>query len=257
MRTPFPEEVDSFDSMDLSLSFDERLDTLHCGSWKFLQKKRGYRFSVDPLLLVHFVRIRKNDHVIDLGTGCGIIPILLSQRGRDQRFVGVEIQEDLAGLAQRNVVLNRLEHQVSILQQDFRRLRSFFPPGSFHVVLSNPPYHRVRSGRINPSHEKAVARHEINGTLEDLISMTSYLLPPKGRFYVIYPAARAVDLIASLRVKQLEPKQLQFVYPRSNGPAKFVLAEAVKASGVELMIRPPLIIDPMNGGTNKHKEERP
>lgn len=223
-------------------SSDETLDTFSRESIKVLQKKAGYRFSIDAVLLSQFIKIRKNEKIIDLGTGCGILPLLLCHDTKARSFVGVEIQKDLAELAKRNVLLNHFEDRVSILQNDFRKLKSIFPPGSFHVVLSNPPYRKYHTGRVNPTLEKAVARHEIEGTLEDLISMASYLLPPKGRCYLIFPALRTVDLLVALRKRRLEPKRLQFVYPRLHEEANFVLTESIKASGVELKVMDPLIL---------------
>jgi len=198
---------------------------------------------VDPVLLSQFVRIRKNEKVIDLGTGCGILPLLLSQNANAHSFVGVEIQRGLIECAEKNVVLNHLEDRISILKQDFRELKRIFPPGSFDVVLSNPPYRECRAGRINPLMEKAIARHEIKGRLEDLISVASYLVPPKGRCYLIFPALRTVDLFVSLRNGKLEPKRIQFVHPRIGEEAKFILTESLKASGVELKIRSPLFLE--------------
>jgi tRNA1Val (adenine37-N6)-methyltransferase len=229
-------------TMDLLPSLDETLDTFLNGKLRILQKKNGYRFSLDAILLSQFVTIRKNERVIDLGTGCGILPLLLSYTTKAHSFVGVEIQKGLTGCARKNVVLNHLNGRISVLRQDFRKLRGIFPPGSFDVVLSNPPYRRYRSGRINPSVEKAVARHEIKGTLEDLIGIASYLLPPKGRCYLIFPALRTVDLFVALRQGKLEPKRLQFVHPHLEEEAKFILTESVKTSGVELKTVPPLIL---------------
>jgi tRNA1Val (adenine37-N6)-methyltransferase len=227
---------------------DETLDTFFNGKLQIIQKKKGYRFSVDAILLSQFVRIRKCERVIDLGTGCGILPLLLSQTTKAHFFAGVEIQKGLAECAEKNVFLNHLENRICILRQDFRELKSTFQPGSFDVVLSNPPYRRHQAGRINPSAEKAVARHEIKGTLEDLISIASYLLPPKGRCYLIFPALRAVDLFVALRGEKLEPKRLQFVHPRIVEEAKFVLIESIKNSGVELKIMDPLILHESNKG---------
>jgi len=228
--------------MDPLLSADETLDAFFNRKLQIIQKKRGYRFSVDALLLGQFVRIQKDERVIDLGTGCGILPLLLSHTTKAHSFVGVEIQRGLADCAKRNVASNHLEDRVSILKQDFRGLKRTFPAGSFDVALSNPPYRKYRTGRINPSMEKAIARHEIKGTLEDLISTASYLLPPKGRFYVIFPASRTVDLFVALRDGRLEPKRLQFAHPRMGEKAEFILVESVKASGVELKIMAPLML---------------
>ena len=229
-------------TMNLLPLTDETLDTFFNGKLEILQKKRGYRFSVDALLLGQFIKIRKDEKAIDLGTGCGILPLFLSHTTKAHSFVAVEIQEGLAALAQKNVLLNNLADRVSILSKDFRELKGVFPPSSFDVVFSNPPYRKYRTGRVNPTLEKAIARHEIKGTLEDLISIASYLLSSKGRCYLIYPASRLVDLLFHLRVQRLEPKRLQLVYPRFNGEAKFVLLESIKTSGVELKIMQPLIL---------------
>lgn len=221
---------------------DETLDTFFNGDLQIIQKKKGYRFSLDAVLLSQFTKIRKNERAIDLGTGCGILPLLLSQTTTAHSFVGVEIQKGLAECAKKNVMLNHLEHKVSILHQDLRELKKTFPSGSFDVVLSNPPYRKYLTGRVNPLVEKAIARHEIKGTIEDLISIAAYLLPPKGRCYLIYPALRIVDLLVVFRGEKLEPKRLQFVFSHIDEGAKFILVESIKASGVELKIMPPLIL---------------
>jgi tRNA1Val (adenine37-N6)-methyltransferase len=234
--------------MQVSPSSDETLSTFLDGRVQVLQKKRGYRFSVDALLLSQFARIRKNEKVVDLGTGCGIIPLLLSQTTGAQSFTGIEIQKELASIARRNVILNRLQDRITIHHQDVRELKGLFPPGSFDVVLSNPPYRKSRAGKMNPSLEKAIARHEIQGTLEELTGMMAYLLPPKGRCYLIYSASRAVDLLVSLRNNGLEPKRLQWVYPRIGEEAGFVLTESLKDSGTELRVLPPLILHGVMAG---------
>jgi len=223
-------------------SSDETLDLFFDGSLQILQKKKGYRFSLDAVLLHRFVKIKQNEKVIDLGTGCGILPLLLAQTTKAHSFVGVEIQEGLAELARKNVVLNHFQPRVSILHQDYRDLRQTFPAAAFDVVLSNPPYRKCRTGRMNPSAEKAIARHEIKGSLEEMISIASYLLPPRGRCYLIYSAARVVDLLVILRSHRLEPKRLQFVHSRVEEGAIFVLSESIKESGVESKIIEPLIL---------------
>ncbi len=223
-------------------SHDETLEPFFNGKLQVIQKKKGYRFSIDAVLLNQFIKIRKNEKVIDLGTGCGILPLMLSQTTKAHSFVGVEIQKGLAECAKKNVVLNHLEDRILILKQDFRELKGTFSPNSFDVVLSNPPYRKYQTGRINPSVEKAIARHEIKGTLEDMIDIASYLLPLKGRCYLIFPALRTIDLFVALRAGKLEPKRVQFVHPGFGKEAKFVLAESMKASGVELKLMEPLIL---------------
>jgi len=228
--------------MSPSVPEDETLDTFFNGKLQILQKKSGYRFSIDAILLSQFIKIRKNEKAIDLGTGCGILPLLLSHTTKAHSFVAVEIQKELTELAKKNVLLNALGDRVSILYRDFRELKGIFPSGSFNVVFSNPPYRKYRTGRVNPTIEKAIARHEIKGTIEELISIASYLLPPKGRCYLIYPASRIVDLLLILRSNRLEPKRIQLVYPHFNEEAKFILIESIKASGVELKVMEPLIL---------------
>jgi tRNA1Val (adenine37-N6)-methyltransferase len=223
-------------------SLDETLEAFGESKLHILQKKRGYRFSVDAILLSEFVRIRKDEKAIDLGAGCGILALLLSQTTKVRSFLGVEVQKTLSDLAERNVVSNHFQHRITILHEDYRTLPRIFPAGSFHVVVSNPPYRKFRSGRVNPSQERAIARHEIYGTIDDLVSVAAYLLPPKGRFYLIFPASRAVDAIASLRQNMLEPKRIRFVHPYAGAGAKFILVESVKDSGVELKIMAPLIL---------------
>lgn len=221
------------------LAPDETLDSFMNGRLKIIQKKEGYRFSVDTVLLSQFVKLKKKEKVLDIGTGCGVLLLLLSQNTQEISFWGVEIQKSLVDCALKNVRLNHLENRISILHQDFRRLKTMFPPASFDVILSNPPYRKYRTGRVNPLPEKAVARHEIKGNLNDLVSISSYLLPNKGRFYLIFPASRTTDLFAALRGHGLEPKRIQFVHSRIHEEAKFVLLEAIKSGGVELHILPP------------------
>ena len=228
--------------MKLLPSLDDTLETFGESKLHILQKKRGYRFSVDAILLSEFVRIRKDEKAIDLGAGCGILALLLSQTTKVRSFLGVEVQKTLSDLAERNVVSNHFQHRITILHEDYRTLPRIFPAGSFHVVVSNPPYRKFRSGRVNPSQERAIARHEIYGTIDDLVSVAAYLLPPKGRFYLIFPASRTVDAIASLRRNRLEPKRIRFVHPYAGAGAKFILVESVKDSGVELKIMAPLIL---------------
>lgn len=228
--------------MNLLPSSDETLDTFFDGKLQIIQKKKGYRFSIDAVLLSQFIRIRKNERVIDLGTGCGILPLILAHTSQAHSFVGIEIQEGLVECAKKNVALNHLEDRVSILNQDVRELKKIFSPGSFDVAISNPPYRKYRTGRINPSSEKAIARHEIKGTLEDLISVISYLLPVKGRSYLIFPVWRTIDLLVALRSQHLEPKRMQFVHPFTGEEAKFILIESIKGSGAELKLMPPLIL---------------
>jgi tRNA1Val (adenine37-N6)-methyltransferase len=219
---------------------EETFDTLFGGRLEIRQKKEGYRFSIDALLLARFAEPRLTDRVIDLGTGCGVIPLVLVFRRKAETVVGVEVQPSLAALARQNVSLNHLAAQIEIREEDFRNLPG--KGGVFDCALCNPPYRRAGSGRVNPQEEKALARHEINATLEDVLRAAHHLLKNKGRFYSIYPATRTADLFQGLRRFRLEPKRVQFVHSRDREEARLVLVEALKEGKTQVKILPPFVL---------------
>jgi tRNA1(Val) A37 N6-methylase TrmN6 len=221
----------------------ETLDTLFGGKIRVVQEKAGYRFSLDAVLLAGFAWLKSGERIIDLGTGIGIIPLILGKRGEGaQEIVGLEIQEKLFELAKTNVRNNRLEGLIHMHQGDIRGVTDVFPPASFDVVVTNPPYHRISSGRINPSSQKAIARHEIMCTILDLLQAASYLLKEGGRIFIIFPAHRSIALFTSLRMAMLEPKTLRWVHSRINEEAKFILTEAYKGGGEGVEVLPPFFI---------------
>jgi len=228
-------------------------DTLFDGRLKIRQKRGGYRFSIDALLLAHFAEPHLTDRVIDLGTGCGVIPLILVFRRKAQAVIGVEVQPSLAALARQNVSLNGFSSKIEIWERDFKNLAE--EEGSFNCVFCNPPYRRVGSGRINPQEEKALARHEINATLEDVLRAAHHLLKNKGRFYSIYPASRTADLFQGLRRFHLEPKRVQFVHSRYGDEARLVLVEALKEGKPQIKILPPFFLyDSQNEYTAQARE---
>ncbi len=221
----------------------ETLDTLFGGKIRLVQEKDGYRFSLDAILLAGFVWLRSGERVIDLGTGIGVIPLILGNRGEEaEEIVGVEIQEKLFELAKRNVFNNGLGDLIHIYQRDIKGVADDFPCSSFDVVVSNPPFYRVSSGRINPSSQKAIARHEVMCTIDDVLQAASYLLKDGGRVFVVFPAHRSVNLFESLRSAMLEPKTLRWVHSRTSDEAKFVLTEASKGGGEGVEVLPPFFI---------------
>ncbi len=220
----------------------ETMDELFHGSLRVLQKEKGYRFSVDSPLLAHFVNLRKRDRVVDLGTGSGVIAMILALRFAEVTIAEVEIQRELADIAERNIELNGLGDRIRVYLGDVKRIGKIFDPQSFDVAVFNPPYRRLNSGRINLNQEKAVARHEIRGTIDDFLVSARYLLKESGRVYVIYPASRGVHLITRMRKSGMEPKRLRVVYSSSSSGAAFILAEGVKGAGEEVEIMPPLFI---------------
>ena len=220
----------------------ETLDALFEGRLKVLQKKCGYRFSIDAFLLARFAKPFPMDRIIDLGTGCGIIPLILTFRHKVKKVIGVEIQPSLADLARRNVALNRLSARIKIWEKDLKTLEEKNGRGTFDLVLSNPPYRKVGAGRVNPRLEKAVARHEITATLEDVIRTAGDLLKEKGRLIMIYPASRAADLIEQMRKFHLEPKRLQFVHSHPRDEARLLLLEGLKEGHAQVRVLPPLFL---------------
>lgn len=221
---------------------DETVDDVLEGRLRIIQKRRGYRFSLDALLLSHFIQLQAEDDLIELGTGSGVIALILAWRFHCRRVLGIDIQDELVDVAKRNVALNGFSRQIEILRGDIRAPGAFCKPQSFSAAVFNPPYRRLRSGRVNPDHEKAVARHEIAGNVADFIAAAVYALRIKGRIYVIYPAGRITQLLARMRGCQVEPKRLRLVHSHRGSLGEFVLLEGVKGGREGVKVLPPLFI---------------
>ncbi len=238
--------------LEVSIRRDETLDALMNTRLKLIQKKRGYRYSIDAILLAHFCKLKRGDRVIDLGTANAVIPMLVATQSLAAQVVGVEIQAELIDMARRNIAINNMEGKIDLLHRDVRDLPKFFDKASFDVVISNPPYRPVGTGRVNPDPQRALARHEILGSLKDMVQVASFLLRPRGRFYVIYPSSRTVDMLLILRESNLEPKRIQIVHSDAKEDAKLVLAEGVKDGRKELRVLKPLFV---YGPDGRHTRE--
>ncbi len=212
------------------------------GRLRLYQHTKGYRFSIDAVLLASFSAQRAQGAVVDLGTGSGIIPVLLARHPACSRITGIEIQPDLAALARKNIELNSCTCTADIICADIKNLMNLLPAEGFDAAVANPPFYRVGTGRVNPDTQNAGARHEIHATIDDFVSAASRLLRRGGRFLTVYGAARVVDLISALRAKSIEPKKLRAVQPGAGEPATMVLVEAVKGAGIEMSIEPPMIL---------------
>ncbi len=221
---------------------NETIDELSIGNLQLLQSKTGYRFSLDPILLARFASVKKSDVVVDLGTGSGVVPLLLAKLSEAKELIGIELQSDLADRARRNVELNGLQRQVSILQDDLRQIKQLLPVASVDLVVSNPPYRKPENGRIAPNNERAAARHELAGELENFVAAAAWLLKNGGRFALIYLAERLPELLGMLGEYGIEPKRLRMIYPRQTEPAKMVLVEGRKGGRPGLAVEPPLIV---------------
>lgn len=221
---------------------DERIDDLQRNGYHIIQKKQGFCFGMDAVLLSGFAQVKKGEKAIDLGTGTGIIPILLEAKTQGEHFTGLEIQEQVADMANRSVHLNGLEDRVSIIQGDIREASHIFGKASFDVVTSNPPYMTDSHGLKNPNLPKAIARHELLCTLEDVAREASLLLKTGGRFYMVHRPRRLAEIITVLRNYKLEPKRMKFVHPFVDKEANMVLIEAVRGGGVMMNVEAPIIV---------------
>ncbi len=225
-------------SLELKIKDDETLDGPD--GLKILQKKKGYRYSQDSLQLVDFALIKKNDEVIDLGTGCGVMTLILAKKGFGKRIVGLEVQKELADLARRGVDLNGFQEKIEIVEGDIKRVKFLFTPSSFDYVITNPPYIEAKSGLISPGSERALARHEILCDMNDVLEAIKYLLKPSKRGSCVYPASRFDELVIKAKKKRLEPKRVQFVNPGPEEKAELVMVEFMKEGRPGLEILPPL-----------------
>lgn len=222
--------------------FDETLDTLFGGRLKFYQKRNGYRFSLDAILLAHFAVIKTNERIADLGTGNGIIPVLVAHRNPSAWVMGVEVQEGLAGRARRNAALNDLDKRIQIVQGDVSAIGRIAGAEKYDGVLCNPPYRKPSSGRVSPDAERKIARHEVMGTLQEFLTAGRYLLKFNGRMSLVYPAVRCIDLLHAMRNGGLEPKRLRMVHSFPDTEASLVLVEGIKGGKGGVKILSPLIV---------------
>jgi len=220
---------------------DETLDYLCEDKLRLIQKKDGYRFSIDTILLANFINLKKHERLLDIGSGCGIMPIYMSKKGYMNKMLGVEIQKDLFDVSLRNKNGNNCEN-IDFIYGDITSCAQNLKKSPFHVVVSNPPYTKSRTGRKSPGHSRLLARHETSLNLPCLISASSSLLFKKGRFYVIYPSRRLGELVCAAKLGKLELKRLRFVYSKKNGKANLFLAEFMKEGGVGTTIEQPLYI---------------
>ena len=220
----------------------ETLEELFGSRLRVIQPAKGYRFSVDAILLASFFRERPESHILEIGPGCGIISLILATRNQSIRITGIEIQDDLAELARRNAVLNGLQNRIAVETGDIRRIVPHFPPAAFDAVLFNPPYRRIASGKINPNRQKAVARHEIKGSFAEFLHSARRALKAGGSAVFIYPAPRTVEAVSTMRREKIEPKRMRMVHSYPDTEARFILMEGVKDGGEELRILPPLHI---------------
>ena len=224
------------------LKENERIDDLERNGYRIIQDPERFCFGMDAVLLSGFARVKDGASVLDLGTGTGIIPILLEAKTGAAHLTGLEIQPDSADMARRSVALNGLEMKIDIVTGDIKEAGSLFDAASFDVITCNPPYMIGKHGIANPKDAKAIARHEILCTLEDVISQTARLLKPGGNFYLVHRPFRLAEIMVLLRQYKLEPKRMQLVYPYVDKEPNMVLIEANRGGRPRMTVERPLII---------------
>lgn len=228
--------------MIIELLEKERIDELHRNQYKIIQNPEGFCFGMDAVLLSGFAKVKPGETVLDLGTGTGIIPILLEAKTEGKHFTGLEIQERSADMANRSVMLNDLQEKVSIVKGDIKEASALLGKASFDVVTTNPPYMNESHGLTNPNLPKAIARHEILCTLEDVVREASLVLKPGGRMYMVHRPRRLIEIIGMLESYKLEVKRLKPVHPFVDKEANMVLLEAVKGGKPLLKLEAPLVV---------------
>jgi tRNA1Val (adenine37-N6)-methyltransferase len=230
-----------------SYTSDYTTDTFFDGKIQVMQSRAGYRFSIDSVLLAFHAGARPGDKVLDLGAGCGIISLIMAVRAPDIRIFAIEVQTELAGLAEANVNQNRLEDRIEVMHTDMRLLKPEMTDGPADLIVCNPPYRRPGSGRINPAEQRAVARHEIKVSLNDILQTTRRMLRTAGRFATIYTAERTTDILYRMRSEHIEPKFMRMIHSSPDADAKLVLIKGVKDGKPGLRVAPSLILYDHNG----------
>ena len=224
------------------LKENERIDDLERNGYRIIQDTKRFCFGMDAVLLSGFARVKEGAHVLDLGTGTGIIPILLEAKTKAEHLIGLEIQEDSADMARRSVLLNGLEDKIDIVTGDIKEAESLFDAASFDVITCNPPYMIGKHGITNEGDAKAIARHEILCTLEDIVSRAAKLLKPGGNFFMVHRPFRLAEIMTVLQAYKLEPKRMQLVYPFVDKEPNMVLIEANRGGKPRLTVEKPLIV---------------
>lgn len=228
--------------MIINLNPDERLDDLQRDGYKLIQNSKIFCFGMDAVLLSSYANVNEGDKVLDMGTGNGVIPILLKARTKGLHFTGLEIQDINVDMAKRSVEYNQIQADVEIIQGDIKEASAIFGGASFDVVTTNPPYMNEKHGLQNPESHKAIARHELLCTLEDVVREAAKVLKPQGRFYMVHRPHRLVEIFEQMRRCGIEPKRMRLVHPFIDKPANMVLIEGVRGGRPMLKVEEPLII---------------
>ena len=227
--------------MTVMLHPNERLDDLQNG-YEIIQNPDYFCYGIDAVLLSWFAKVKPGELVLDMGTGPGVIPLLLKAKTKGKHFTGLEIQKEVAEMANRSVIYNQAEEDITIVNGDIKEASAIFGRASFHVVTCNPPYMTEHHGLTNPEEPKAIARHELKCSLEDVIRETAQVSNPCGRLYMVHRPFRLAEIMGTMMKYKLEPKRMQLVYPYVDREPNMVLIEAVKGGNPRIKVEKPLIV---------------
>ena len=228
--------------MAIELKENERLDDLQRNGLQIIQKTDGFCFGMDAVLLSGFAAVKPGERALDLGTGTGIIPLLLSAKTEGEHFSALEIQDEIARMAERSVKLNHLENKIEIVHGDIKEASRIFGAASFDVVTTNPPYMTAQHGLTNLHEAKTIARHEVLCNLEDIIRESARLLVPGGRFYMVHRPFRLAEIISLMVQYRIEPKRMRLVYPYVDREPNMVLIEGLRGGKSRMTVEKPLIV---------------
>ncbi|OUQ49297.1 tRNA1(Val) (adenine(37)-N6)-methyltransferase [Lachnoclostridium sp. An118] len=228
--------------MTTGLKPGERLDDLQIRGYRIIQSPGRFCFGMDAVLLSAFAKVKKGERALDLGTGTGILPILLEAKNGGESYTGLEIQEESADMARRSVLYNHLEDRVRIVTGDIREAAALFGAASFHVITVNPPYMIGAHGLKNDNEAKYIARHEVLCTLEDVLRESERILPDKGRFYMVHRPFRLAEILSGMSRHRMEPKRMRLVHPYIDKEPNMVLLEGVKGANPRMTVEPPLVV---------------
>lgn len=251
--------------MKIELKENEEINDLEYKGLKMIQNKEGFCFGMDSILLSDFAKeIKDESYVIDLGAGTGILDVLLCGKTNLKKIIGVEIQEDVANLAKRNIQLNHLEDRFEMICSNIKDIiiKNYVKKNSFDVVVTNPPYKKDKTGIQNKNYTKLIARHEIEANLEDFIQISYQILKDKGTLYMIHRPERLVDILILLRNYKIEPKEIRFVQPKAEKDPNLVLVKGIKNAKAFIKVQKPLIVYQNDGNYTEeilkiyHKEEK-
>ena len=225
-----------------NLKPEERLDDLQIKGYEIIQSPGRFCFGMDAVLLSSYAKVRKRELALDLGTGTGILPILLEAKNEGEHYTGLEIQEESADMARRSVSHNGLEDKIDIVTGDIKEASGIFGAASFHVITTNPPYMIGEHGLKNENEALYIARHEALGTLDDILRESARLLKPKGRFYMVHRPFRLPEILAKMSAYGIEPKRMRLVYPHIDKEPNMVLLEGLRGGRPRMQVEPPLIV---------------